>query len=230
VKGLLSTLLVLVALAVGADRLSLVIAERQVASKLQTFGGLSSTPDVTIHGFPFLTQAVSGDYSDVEVAASGVTAGGARLSKLAVALHGLHVPLSDAVSGSVTSAPVDRVDATVLLSYADLQAQLRDRRLTVAPAGDKLRVTGSVTVLGKTVSASALSTVRLRGTTVVVTATSFEVGNGAADAVLTKALAGRLDFVTRIGRLPYGLQPTGVRVTPAGVRATAAAKGVVLHP
>lgn len=229
-KGLLATLLVLVALAVGADRLAVVVAQQQVATKLQSSGGLSTTPHVSIHGFPFLTQAVAGDYSDVEVSASGVTAGGARLSELAVALRGLHVSLRDAVSGSVTAAPVDRVTATVLLSYADLQAQLRDRRLTLAPAGDKLRVTGSVTVLGRTVSVSALSTLRLRGTTVVVTATSFQVGSGAADAVLTRALAGRLDFETRIGRLPYGLQPTGVRVTPAGVQATAAATSVVLHP
>ena len=228
-KGLLATVLVVAALLVGADRLALVIAEHQVASKLQSFGGLSTAPDVEIRGIPFLTQAVSGDYSDVEVSASGVTAGGARISSLAVALHGLHVPLSDAVSGSVQSVPVDRLTATVLLSYADLQAQLRDRGLSLSAAGDRLRVTGSVTVLGRTVSASALSTVRLRGTDVVVTATSFDVGNGAASRALSAALAGRFDFVARVGTLPYGLRATGVRVTPSGIQATAAASSVVLH-
>lgn len=228
-KGLLATLLVLAALAVGADRVGVVIAQHEVAAKLQSFGSLSSTPDVEIRGIPFLTQAVSGDYSDVEVAATGVTAGGARISSLTVSLRGLHVPLRDAVSGSVTSVPVDRLSATALLSYADVQAQLRDRRLTLSPAGDRLRVTGSVTVLGQTVSASALSTVQLRGTDVVVTATGFEVGNGAADRALTAALAGRFDFVARLGRLPYGLRATSVRVTPQGLQATAAASSVVLH-
>ena len=228
-KGLLVTLLTLLVLAVAADRIALVIAERQVAAQLESSGKLSSRPDVSVHGIPFLTQALSGRYDDVELSASEVTAGGGRVSQLDATLRGVHVPLSDALSGSVQAVPVDSVRATVLISYADLSRQLRDRGLAVSPAGSLLRVTGSERVLGQTVRAAAVSSVALRGTSVVVTAQRFEVGNSVADRLLTSALAGRFDFTVRIGTLPYGLALTGVRVDPRGVVATAAGSHTVLR-
>ena len=228
-KRLLVSLLVLAALAVAADRIALVVAERQVAAQLQTSGSLSTRPQVSVRGIPFLTQALAGRYDDIELSATDVSAGGGRLSRLDASLHGVHLPLSAALSGSVTSVPVDSVRATVLVSYADLATQLRDRGLSVTPAGALLRVTGSVTVLGRRVSASALSSVRLSGSSVVVSAQRFEVGNAAADRALTSGLAGRFDFVVRIGTLPYGLKLTAVRVSPDGVIATAAGTNTVLH-
>lgn len=228
-KGFLTTLVVLVVLAVAADRIALVVAERTVAAQLQTSGSLSTRPNVSVRGIPFLTQAISGRYDDVELSATSVTAGGGRLSRLEATLRGVHVPLSDALSGSVSEVPVDRVRATVLLTYSDIQKQLRDRRLALSAAGELLRVTGSVQVLGRTVSASAVSTVTLRGTSVVVTAQRFEIGGRAADRVLSGALGGRLDFTVRIGQLPYGLRLTGVRVRPEGVVATASGTNTILR-
>ncbi|MDT7537566.1 MAG: hypothetical protein QOI82_1151 [Actinomycetota bacterium] len=228
-RGWLYTLLSLVVLVVAADRISLLLTQRAVAAQLQTSGGLSSRPHVAIHGIPFLTQAFSGKYDDVDVSASEVTAGGGRLSKLDVTLRGVHVPLSDALSGSVAAVPVDGLTATVLLSYADISAQLRDRGLTVAPAGDQLRVSGSAQVLGRTVTASAISSIALSGASVVVTAKRFEVGNAMADRAVTAALAGRFDFVIRVGQLPYGLTMSSLSVRPEGVVATAAATHTVLQ-
>lgn len=228
-KRLLTSLLVLLVVAVAADRVSLLVAQRAVAAQLQTSGELSVRPSVSIRGVPFLTQAVSGRYSSVHVAASDVTAGGGQLSEFTATLDGLSLPLSSALSGEVDEVPVDRLTARVVLSYADLQRRLRDRRLALSPGSDGLlRVTGSVTVLGRTVSASALSSVRLAGTDVVVTAQRFEVGARPADRVLTAALGRRLDFTARIGQLPYGLELTGVRIAPEGVVATATAQDTVL--
>lgn len=228
-RGLLYTLLSLAICAVAADRISLVLTQNAVAAQLQTSGGLSTRPDVSIRGVPFLTQAFAGEYDDVEVSAQDVTAGGGRLSKLDVTLRGVHVPLSDALSGSVEAVPVDALRATVLLSYADMARQLRDRRLTVAPAGDQVRVSGSVQVLGRTITASALSSVTLSGSSVVVTAKRFEVGNTVADRAVTAALAGRFDFVIRVGQLPYGLTMSSLAVRPEGVVATADATQTVLR-
>ena len=223
------TLVVLVLLLVAADRVAVVIAERQVATQLQSTGDLSVRPSVSIKGVPFLTQALAGTYDEVELRAEDVTAGNGRLSLFTASLTGVQVPLSDALSGSVTSVPVSSLTATVLLSYADLQGRLADRRLSVSPGPrGLLRVTGSVTVLGRTVSASALSRVTLSGTNVVVTAERFEVGARPADRVITAALGKRLDFTARIGELPYGLTLTGVSIQQAGVVATATARETVL--
>jgi hypothetical protein len=99
----------------------------------------------------------------------------------------------------------------------------------VSASGQLLRVTGSVSVLGRTVSASALSSVAVSGTSVVVTAQRFEVAGKAADRVLSAALGNRLDFVVRIGKLPYGLKLTDVRVAAEGIVASASAERAVLH-
>jgi hypothetical protein len=229
VRKPLVSLLVLAVLLIAADRIAVVIASRAVASKLQDTGELSVRPDVSFGGFPFLTQVVRGRYSSVEVRASDVTAGGDRLSGFDATLTGLRLPVSAALSGNVSQVPVDRVSARVVVSYEDLQRRIRDRRLTLAPGADGLmRVTGSVTVLGRTVSATAVSSVRLSGTAVVVTAQRFEVGASAADAVLSSALGKRLDFTFRIGRLPYGLRLEGVRAEQRGVVATASGTDTVL--
>ena len=228
-KSLVLWLVLFAALLVAVDRLALVAAEHAVASQLQQSGDLSVRPSVSIRGVPFLTQAVSGHYSSVRVHAEDVAAGGERLSKFAASLDGVDVPLSDALSGSVDKVPVDHLSARVVRSYADLQQRLRYRRMTLSQASDGLlRVKGSVSVLGRTVSASALSSVRLSGTNVVVTAQRFEVGASPADRVLTAALGKRLDFTARIGTLPYGLKLTGVRIAPEGVVASATAKDAVL--
>lgn len=228
-KGLFTTLVVLVVLAVAADRVSLVLAQRAVAAQLQASGSLSVRPDVSVRGFPFLTQAVAGRYDDVELSARDVTAGAGRISELDVALRGVRVPLSAVLSGSVREVPVDSVRATLLVTYAEMSRQLQGRRLSVSPAGDRLRVTGSVQVLGRTVMASAISTVAVSGTSVVVTARRFEVGNAAANRAVTAALAGRFDFVIRLGMLPYGLKLGSLQVQPRGVVATAAAAHTVLR-
>jgi hypothetical protein len=229
VKSLLLWVALLLTLAFAADRVSLNLSQRAVATQLKVSGSLSTKPSVTVHGFPFLTQAFHGRYDDVDVTATDVTAGGGRLSRLDVNLRGVHVPLGDALAGSVSTVPVDRLRATVLLSYDDMAAQLRDRRLAVSPAGDQVRVTGSVTVLGRTVTASAISSVALSGEDIVVTAKRFEVGNAAADRAVSAALGNRFDFVIRVGQLPYGLQISSLRVEPAGVVATADARNTVLH-
>lgn len=223
-----TTLLVLLVVFIAADRIGVLVAERAVAAQLRSSGELSVKPDVSIEGVPFLTQALRGRYSSIQVRARDVTAGGERLSVFDASLTGVRLPLTSVLSGSVTAVPVEELSSTVVLSYADLQKRLAKRRLVLAPAGDLLRVTGSVQVLGRTLSASALSRVRVSGVDVLVTAVRFEVGARPADRVLTAALGKRLDFRAKIGALPYGLRLTGVAVRPNGVEAVASAKDAVL--
>ena len=75
-KGFLVTLLVLVVLLVGADFGARWIAEDRVATQLQSQLKLDEKPDVAIHGFPFVTQAASGDYGvgDADRASTSRTA------------------------------------------------------------------------------------------------------------------------------------------------------------
>jgi hypothetical protein len=70
--------------------------------------------------------------------------------------------------------------------------------------------------------------VEVDGGDLVVTAEAFEVGNEAVDALLSRALRGRLDLRVPIAGLPYGLEVTGIEVRATGVTVLASAGRTVL--
>jgi hypothetical protein len=206
-------LLVILGLLVVADRVALAAAERVVAGRIQTDQGLSARPDVTIHGFPFLTQALSGRYDQVTVHVRGLRDRTVPVQKLTVDLRGVHVPLGAVTSGHLSRVPVDRAAATILLSYADVNSYLGGHHLSVSQGGNgEIKVTGSVTVAGHTVSASASGKIDVRGSDLVVA-----VGQG-------------LDFTIPLGGLPFRIALVGAKATKAGIEVSATASGLVLHP
>ena len=221
------TLVLLVVLGVG-DRLAAEFAARAIAGQLQSAAALAEPPEVEVAGVPFLTQAVRGRYDRLEVRAVRVPAGEVSFAELTATLSGVGVPLNDILSGTVDSVPVDVVDGRGLLSYDTLSRRSSDRNLTVTPVGNRLRVEGSVQVAGRRLAAATVSTLTLEGNDLMVTAQSIEVGNSAADAVLTRTLRRMFDRRIPIGRLPYGLQVTSVAVEPDGVVLRASARDVVL--
>lgn len=209
-------LLVLVALLVAGDRVSARLAEKAIAEQAQTSADLRTRPTVRIHGFPFLTQALGGRYDRIEVDARDLENGGVQVSRLEATLRGVQVRLGDALGGSVTSIPVEGLHATAVVTYADLAHRSGVVGLTIAPEGEGVRVTGRVTVLGQTVRASALSRVSLRRGRIAVTAQSVRVLGQTSPGVVN-ALAGALDLLVPVGRLPYDLELTGLAVAPEGV-------------
>lgn len=230
-RVLLVLLVVLGALFVVVDRVAVAIAENEVGDRIAQQADLPGPPEVDITGFPFLTQAFRGRYDRVEVTATDVPAGELRLDRLDATLRGVHVPLSEALSGDVTRVPVEQIDARALVGYAELSQRSGDRQLTVsAGTGSRVRVTGNVEVLGRTLSAVAVSRVEVVDGAIVVTAEEFEVGNEAADEVITRALRGRFDITVPVTGLPYGLRVTGLGVEPDGVVVRANAVDTVLSP
>ena len=220
-RKLLITLVVLTGLGIGLDRAALVLAERGIATQARTSGGLTSEPAVSIAGFPFLTQVLRGSLDDVRLTATDVVRGGLRLRTLTANLRDVQVPLQQALSGTVDAVPVAGIDATAVLAYADLAAA-QGSGFTVTPAGNGLvRVTGRVTVLGRSVAAAAVSSVRLDGRAVVLTAQRIEVGGVAASAGMAAAIGARLDVRVPIPALPYGLLLTGLTAGPDAVLLTA---------
>jgi len=143
---------VLVVLLLGVvvlvDRVAVGFAEDRVAEQIAEKGALQGTPEVDIAGFPFLTQAVAGRYDDVRIALTAAELGQPQGTRADLVLHGVQVPLSAAVAGSVREVPVDRIDGTATLSYALLSAQLPGDT-TLTREGDGLRITRTVEILGQ---------------------------------------------------------------------------------
>lgn len=232
-RRLVVAVVVLLALTAVADRVGAVVAGRLVARQVQQQTGLASPPQVAVEGLPFLTQALAGRYERIEVTARDVPAGRVqgtqvRLRTMTATLRGARVPLRDAVAGRVMAVPVDRVDAQVVLPYDVLARRSGAGRVTVAGEGERLRVRGSVRVLGRDLAASAVSRLRVDDDDLVVTVESFDVGGGVADRLVTRALHDRLDLRVPLGALPYGLRLRDVRVRGDGVEATAVSERTVL--
>jgi len=221
-------LLITIGVLVVVDRVGVGIAERQVAEQVADRGGLTGTPEVDIAGFPFLTQALSGEYDDVRIQLTAEQLGQPAGTRADVSLRGVHVPLSDVLSGSVQEIPVDRVDGTATLSYELLSAQLGGDT-TLTREGDGLRLTKSVEVFGFAFLLTASGTVSLQDQDLVIDVDDASAGAvDVPDFVLDEA-EDLLDFRYPVPALPFGLQLTSVTPADAGVRVAVEAADTVLR-
>jgi hypothetical protein len=217
----------LLGLALLADRVAVGVTEDRVATELAAKGGLAGKPEVHINGFPFLTQAVAGRYDDVRISLTAAELGRPEGTRADIALHGVHVPLSAVLSGSVREVPVDRVDGTATLSYDLLAAQLGGDT-TLRREGDGLRITRTVELLGYTLPLTAAGTVTLDGDEIVVDVERAAGAGADVPGFLVSRVSDLLDLRYRVPPLPFGLQLTGVRPTDAGVEVQVEAEDVIL--
>ena len=227
-RRLLVVLLVLVALLVGADRIAEQVAEGRIAEQLTA--DLSSTPTVEIGGFPFLTQALAGRYQRITVSGDTASRQGVRVTDFSADLEGVRVPLSDALGGRVSQVPVDRLRGRALITYADFAAAAAAGvpGLQLAPAGDQVRATAPLSVLGQDLTVSALSDATLEGNQILLTAQSFQVGGSPVSGLISGALSGRLDLRVDVDALPYDLQLTDVQTGERGIELSGTARDAVL--
>jgi hypothetical protein len=111
-------LTVLAGLLVGADRVAVGVAEDQAAEQLVSSGRLSARPDVSIDGFPFLTQAAAGRFDAVRLSGGGVTVSDGRQQ---VALQSFNARLAGVeVGDNYRSATVRTGTGSGLISYQDV--------------------------------------------------------------------------------------------------------------
>ena len=229
--GCLVALVVLLLVVVGVlavvDRVGVGIAEDRVADQIASRGGLTSAPEVEITGFPFLTQAVAGNYSDIRVHLTAEELGQPAGTRADVSLRGVHVPLSDVLSGSVQQIPVDRVDGTATVSYALLAEQVGGNTV-ITQRGEGIELTKSVTVLGIDFDLTASGTVTLDGQDVVVDVSDASAAGVDVPGFVLDTAADLLDFSYRVPELPFGLQLTSVQPAAEGVDVAVQARDAVL--
>ena len=205
-RKFLIALVILVVVLVVIDRAAVLIAERQIGTRVQSAYSLPGRPGVSVHGFPFLTQIASGQYQEIDVSIKTANTDGVQLRDIQARFTGVHAPVSllfGQGSGSVTAT---HATGTALLPYAQVQRRL-PKGITLAAHGSSLRVSG------KTPLGSVHTTV-----SVGVTGTGISVS---ADV-----LGSRLSYVIPVGQLPLHLSVTGVRVTSGGLVIAASAHNV----
>ncbi len=227
-KALLITVLTLLGLLVVLDRVGVLVAEHQVAAQIADRSQLQGTPSVDITGFPFLTQAVGGRYREVRISLTADELGQPAGTTADVSLHGVHLPLSDVLDGSVSSIPVDRIDGRATLSYALLARQMGGDTV-LAREGDGLRITRTVELLGQSVPLTAAGRVTLEDRDLVLTVDQAAgAGIDVPDFLLSQAQE-LLGLRYTVPDLPFGLELTGLRVADDGVVVTVQARDAVLQ-
>ena len=210
------TLLVIVLVLVGGDRAANAYAENQMASQVQSSLALSGKPNVTIQGFPFLTQVAARTFNTVDVNASNETAGpGGQLeiASLTATLHGMHIH-------GTNSATVDQFNASALVTFTALaHAGGIPQGITLAPAGPN-QLKATVDILGFSSDATAKVT-QVGSNKINVKITDF--GGVPADV-----LGSLTDFTFSIPKLPAGVKIQSISVTQQGLRVTATGQNTTL--
>lgn len=220
-------LLVLVGLLVAIDFGAAAAAEYQVSKRLRGHLALPDDPAVRINGFPFLTQAVAGDYKDVDVSADRVTVARLRNIGVEATLHHVRVPLSDLLSGSADTVRVDEVVGRARIQVAELGKVIDVEDLRIEPVSDDQPITapadgsgtGPVKLIGKTdvtgqeLEVAITGSVDLVDGQIQVTANDVEINGGPAlPAIVRQGLL--RGFTARLdpGALPFNITPTAIRV------------------
>ena len=235
-RKLLIALVVLAVLFVAVDRIALVIAEDEIASRIATAYSMPVAPGVSITGFPFLTQVVSGDYQQIGVTADQIQADGVTLHNLNVHLTGVHASISQLLGGDSSMITADRAAGTALVDFATVkqrlpqqtQVSLGGQNLTVSglqlsPDGNNLRLSGTASYLGISAPVSATAALSVSPSGITVTPEDVTVAGGLS---IPGSAISRLHFTVPLSGLPLHLHVTSVQVTPDGLQVGAAARNV----
>jgi hypothetical protein len=215
---------VLLVLLVIADRILVVVAQNQISDRIAASYDMPDKPAVSIHGFPFLTQALTGNYSEIDVTASQVNAGGIALQDLTARFTGVHAPLGDLLGQGVSKVTADRATGSAILPLSQIDRRL-PHGVRLRSDGQHLAVSGTIRLQGAQVPVSASVDLGINGDGIKVTPVHVTVSGGTG-LPAAAAYASRLGVVIPVTALPLHLRLTSVRVTPAGVRIDATARHV----
>ncbi|MEX5632679.1 DUF2993 domain-containing protein [Parafrankia sp. FMc2] len=234
---------VLLMVSMAGDRFAVLAAESQMAPQIEASLTESlacdavppTVSDVSIGGFPFLTQIAFGTFKHIGLTVQGISTPGPRVSSVEAHLKGLHLPIWKIVTGGVGEITVDDVEATVRLDYDDVNTFLADQpgRIQINPVDG-----------GKEVEVSGRADIPLLGAQEIGGVTTFEIRDNEVTLIPSEvSLRGALDFDVPVpggvgallpsipipvGDLPFDLTVVEATTDASGLSLTATAKNVTL--
>jgi hypothetical protein len=221
--GWLIALVVIIVLLVAADFIARGVAENLAASQFQKQGKLTNKPDVTIEGFPFLTQVASKNFSDVKVKAANEKEGKVTITSINATARAVHIN-----SFSFNSGTIGRINGTLLIDFASLGDTLTAE---IGALGTLLHGAGlGLSAAGPDQVKASLNLVVTTGSATWrisrVSPTELNVRLVASSGISSSLLGSIQNVNIPIPKLPLGLTIDSVRVTPAGVVGTISASNV----
>lgn len=244
-RKLVIALLVVVGLAVAADYGAAAAAEYQVSKQMREKLGLAADPSVRVEGFPFLTQAVSGEYSQVDIRASGMSVGPLHDVGVEATLHDLTAPLSQVRSGDLQSARAARVQARVRVKDKDIGRAIGIEDLRIQPPTaeevtklipqgslpdpgshsdprEPVRLVATTDLAGAHTEVVGVGVVKLEGGQLRIDVENVRlsgdpVGESSLPREVRKALVQAFSAEVAPGGLPFAVTPTAVWVQPGSL-------------
>jgi hypothetical protein len=257
VRKLIIAVLVVVALAVAADFATAAYAEHTVATQMRQQLGLRSDPSVRINGFPFLTQALAGHYTAINVRATGVPADPLHDLDVEATLHDVTAPLAEVTAGDMHSVRAARVDGRVRIKDTDLGRAIgiEDLRIQLpsdqetkevlpagtptndAPHGDRapVKMVATTDLLGQRTEIVGIGLIQLTGGVVRISVADVRLARAGAGAVglprpARQTLLKTLSTEVKPGDLPFAVTPTRVWVETGSVVVEGTASNVSMGP
>ncbi|MGH3793575.1 MAG: LmeA family phospholipid-binding protein [Pseudonocardiaceae bacterium] len=255
-RKLVITVLVLVGLAVGADYAAAAAAEYEVAKQVRAELGLAADPSVRINGFPFLTQALMGDYSDIDMQAAGLTVGPLHDVAVEASMHDVHAPLSELRSGDLGSVRATTVNGRIRISDRDIGRAIGIEDLRLQPASDEeiskllpagtlpsphgqasdrsaVRMVASTDLAGERTDIIAVGVIQIIGTRLQITTMDVRLSRDSVGEVslprqIRKMLIQALSTDVQPGGLPFDVTPTKVWVETGSLVVEGTARNVTM--
>ncbi|HEX2903996.1 MAG TPA: DUF2993 domain-containing protein [Jatrophihabitans sp.] len=226
-RALIIVVLVLALLLATADRVGAAVADRVIAAKIQSSQHLSRQPNVTIEGFPFLTQVLRNHYQAIKASGSDITVGAAGQPVTVASFQARLTGVS--TFDNFHGVTADTATGTATIGFDQL-AKVLGVPLSYAPGG-RVQATRTVTVLGQQVTGTVSAVVTVPGgdqlafsdVRVAVQGVGVSVPSSVTDE-LSSVFARKLS----LAGLPFGLRITTLTTSPAGVRVSAVADHIRL--
>lgn len=216
-RAVIGTVVVAAVLAGGAvvgDGIARERAQARLGEELQgQIAGLDAPPDVTIGGWPFLTQVLAGELEQVDIAAEQAVLEGLTLEDLTVRLTGVSTdrPTTARTAELTAVAPVDRLGEVI-----DLPVELVARDGALVAEGDVLGIPLQLVLVPSAA-----------GREIAVQVQEISAAGGSFDLSGIPGLSGLFDgLAVPVDQLPAGLELTDVRVEDDAVVIEAAGADV----
>ena len=126
-------LVIVIAVLVALDFAARLVAENVMASKIEQ-QGLQHKPDVSIDGFPFLTQVAGRDFQQVNLTAADQTAGPVTITSINATARNIRLN-----SYAFSSGTIGSLSGTAVISFSSLGNTLTQQ---VGPLGSLLNGAG----------------------------------------------------------------------------------------
>jgi hypothetical protein len=197
----LIVVLALAGLAVIGDRVAASYAEHRIASEIQK-QGFGARPDVTIHGFPFLTQVAGRHFAHAGMTAKNVREGPLTISRIDADVRDVRV------DSSFQKGTIGSVDGTATVSFGDLAEAGGQSDVKLSAAGpDKVKAEVDLGIDTATVIAQVTKVGKNQIRVHAISVEGFSLDD----------LDGALDFTVPVTDLPMGLAFKSLAVSSKGV-------------